>query len=135
MLDAEDQVEFGAGSDSSSTACYRHFDEKSNRKSCTLGAAKVGDKYKAGIMFELEESWYPWEDGTGDYKYLYKLSIDVAPGEFDKVIEDEDCIFYTKDQIIDMFWNDYLRRLESVDYGLSQVMDTSLSDAGINWKK
>ena len=87
MLDAEDQVEFGAGSDSSSTACYRHFDEKSNRKSCTLGAAKVGDKYKAGIMFELEESWYPWEDGTGDYKYLYKLSIDVAPGEFDKVLK------------------------------------------------
>jgi len=125
-------------------------------------------------MFELEESWHPWEDGTGDYKYLYKLSIDAAPGEFDKVfeskeafaancqvmlgildsknsyheawtsmseeeikkiIEEDGCTYYTKDQIIDMFWNDHSRMLESVDYGLSQVMDTSLSDAGINWKK
>lgn len=174
MLGAGDSIQFTAINDNTSRVDYRHLDEKSNRESCTLGVGNHGGKMKAGIDFVFEEGWNQWEDGTGDYKFLYKLSIDIAPGEFDKVFvskeafadncwlmlgvldgknsyhevwfntgdeelkkmfEDEGCTYYTKDQIIDKFWNDHSRILESIDYGMSQVADTSLSDAGINWKK
>jgi len=46
----------------------------------------------------------------------------------------ENCTFYTKEQMIDMFWSRYTNMLQSVDNALV-IMDTSLSDAGINWKK
>ena len=46
----------------------------------------------------------------------------------------EDCTFYTQEQMIDMFWSRYERMLQSMDNALV-VMDTSLADAGFNWKK
>ncbi len=46
----------------------------------------------------------------------------------------KDCTFYTKDEMIDMFWSHYDRMLQSMDNALV-VMDTSLADAGFNWKK
>lgn len=174
MLGAGDYVQFNAINDRTSRVDYKHLDEKSNSESCSLGVGNLGGKMKAGIDFMLEEGWNQWEDGTGNYKFMYKLSIDAAPGEFDKVFESKDafadnctlmlgvldgknsyhevwsntgdeelkkmfdddgCTYYTKDQIIDMFWNDHSRILESIDYGMNQVADTSLSDAGINWKR
>ena len=41
--------------------------------------------------------------------------------------------FYTKDEFIDMVWNDYQRMFESMDKGMIW-MKTSLADAGIKWK-
>ena len=46
----------------------------------------------------------------------------------------EDCTFYTKEQMIDMFWSHYSNMLQSIDNSLI-MMDTSLADAGVNWKK
>ena len=46
----------------------------------------------------------------------------------------ENCTFYTKDEMIDMFWSRYTNMLQSIDNSLV-IMDTSLSDAGVNWKK
>ncbi len=46
----------------------------------------------------------------------------------------EDCTFYTKDQMIDMFWSRYTNMMQSMDNSLI-ALDTSLADAGINWKK
>jgi hypothetical protein len=46
----------------------------------------------------------------------------------------EDCTFYTKEQMIDMFWSRYTNMMQSIDNSLI-MMDTSLADAGVNWKK
>ena len=46
----------------------------------------------------------------------------------------KDCTFYTKAEMIDIFWSHYERMLQSMDNSLA-VMDTSLADAGFNWKK
>jgi len=41
--------------------------------------------------------------------------------------------YYSKEELVDIFWKDYSRMFASVDYGLTQ-MNTSLADTGINWK-
>ena len=173
MFDDSDYVRFWANNKLTSAAYFRHTDEKFNCESCTVGVTNISGELKAGIGFTYEQGQNPWEDGTLNYKFMYKLDIDVAPGEFDKVFEskealagsctlmlcvldgkdsyhevwssvseeeikkmfnEEGCTYYTKDQIIDMFWNDHSRILKSIDYGMNEVMDTSLADAGINWK-
>ena len=50
---------------------------------------------------------------------------------FDEV---EGCVYYTKDEMIDFFWKDYQRIFECMDKAMVW-MDTSLADAGLNWKK
>ena len=174
MLDKGDYVQFSSYDKERASAYYQHLDEKFNCESCRAGVATTGGTVKGGIEFAFEEGQNPLGDGTLTYKFMYKLNIDVAPGEFDKVFEskeafagsctlmlcvlDDDgsynevwslkreetirkmfeeagCTYYTRDQIIDMFWRDHTKMLESIDYGLNDMMNTSLADSGINWKK
>ena len=174
MLDKGDYVQFSSYDKERASAYYQHIDEKFNCESCYAGVASVDGTVKAGIEFSFEEGKNPLGDGTLNYKFMYKLNIDVAPGEFDKVFEskeafagsctlllcvldddgsynevwsstseekikkmfeEEGCTYYTRDQIIDMFWKDHVNMLESIDYGMKAMMNTSLADSGVNWKK
>ena len=173
MFDEGDYVQFWAYDDITSVAYFQHMNEKLDCESCKIGVSNLKEKTDTVIEFQFEQGYHSWGDGTMNYKFLYRLKIRVAPGEFDKVFESkeafasscdlilgvlverdsynemwtsmseeqikamfeqEGCTYYSKEQIIDMFWNDYSRMLASIDNGMS-VMDTSLADAGINWKK
>ena len=48
--------------------------------------------------------------------------------------EADDCKYYSKEELVDMFWRDYSNMFASIDYGLTQ-MNTSLAEVGLNWKK
>ena len=70
-------------------------------------------------------------DGKSTFRDVWSSKTE---DEIKKMLDDEGCTYYTKDQIIDIFWKDHARMLLSIDNGMS-VMNTSLADAGINWKK
>ena len=71
-------------------------------------------------------------DGKSTFRDVWSSKTE---DEIKKMLDDEGCTYYTKDQIIDMFWKDHVKMLESIDYGLNDMMNTSLADSGINWKK
>ena len=70
------------------------------------------------------------EDGTGHDVWSSKSDEEIKK-LFDEV---EDCVYYTKDEMIDLFWNEHERIFNCMDKAMFW-MGTSLSDAGINWKK
>ena len=70
-------------------------------------------------------------DGKSTFRDVWSSKTE---DEIKKMLDDEGCTYYTKDQIIDIFCKDHARMLLSIDNGMS-VMNTSLADAGINWKK
>ena len=58
----------------------------------------------------------------------------MSDAEIKQMFDDADgSRYFSKDELIDLFWNDYARMFASIDYGLTQ-MNTSLADTGINWK-
>lgn len=98
--------------------------------------AKDGDYSK---VFESKETlkknaqlclFVMGDDGTGTDVWSRKKDEELKK-MFDEV---PFTTFYTKDEFIDMIWNDYQRMFESMDKGMIW-MNTSLADAGIKWKK
>ena len=98
--------------------------------------AKDGDYSK---IFESKETlkknaqlylFVSGDDGTGTDVWTTKKDEDLKK-MFDELPFTQ---YYTKDEFIDMVWNDYERMLASMDKGMIW-MDTSLADAGIKWKK
>ena len=99
--------------------------------------ADAGDFDK---VFESKEAFakscnfclFVWEDGNS---YGTDVWSSMKEDDIKKMFEgQEDCTFYTKEQMIDMFWSHYANMLQSIDNSLI-MMDTSLADAGVNWKK
>ena len=104
---------------------------------CIDITADAGDFDK---VFESKEAFakrcnfclFVWEDGNS---YGTDVWSSMKEDDIKKMFEgQEDCTFYTKEQMIDMFWSHYSNMLQSIDNSLI-MMDTSLSDAGVNWKK
>ena len=59
---------------------------------------------------------------------------ELTEEEIKKTIEEvDDCVYYTKDDIIDLIWERHENFLESLDRGMIWF-DTSFEDLGINWK-
>ena len=59
---------------------------------------------------------------------------ELTEEEIKKMIEDvDDCVYYTKDDVIDLVWERHENFLESLDRGMIWL-DTSFEDIGINWK-
>ena len=59
---------------------------------------------------------------------------ELTEEEIKKTIEDvDDCVYYTKDDFIDLVWERHENFLESLDRGMIWF-DTSFEDIGINWK-
>ena len=54
--------------------------------------------------------------------------------EIKKIFESDGCDYYTKEEMIDFFWNDHQRIFECMDKAMVW-MDTNLADSGVNWKK
>lgn len=50
-----------------------------------------------------------------------------------KNFEADKCTYYTKDQILDYFWDHHEAILKSMDNGMVWL-DTNLTDMGVNWK-
>ena len=74
---------------------------------------------------------------TTDDDKEYDLYLDKTEAEIKEMFanaKEKDCIYYSKQEMIDRFWEDYQRILASMDTGMIW-MDTSLNDIGINWKK
>jgi len=97
--------------------------------------AKDGDYSK---IFESKETlkknaqlclFITGDDGVGRDVWASKKDEDIKK-LFDEI---PFTTFYTKDEFIDMVWNDYQRMFESMDKGMIW-MNTSLADAGIKWK-
>ena len=104
---------------------------------CIDITADAGDFDKA---FESKEAFakscniclFVWEEGKS---YGTDVWSSMKEDDIKKMFEgQEDCTFYTKEQMIDMFWSHYANMLQSIDNSLI-MMDTSLADAGVNWKK
>ena len=104
---------------------------------CIDITADAGDFDK---VFESKEAFakrcnfclFVWEDGKS---YGTDVWSSMKEDDIKKMFEgQEDCTFYTKEQMIDMFWSHYSNMLQSIDNSLI-MMDTSLADAGVNWKK
>ena len=104
---------------------------------CIDITADAGDFDK---VFESKEAFakscnfclFVWEEGKS---YGTDVWSSMKEDDIKKMFEgQEDCTFYTKEQMIDMFWSHYSNMLQSIDNSLI-MMDTSLSDAGVNWKK
>lgn len=104
---------------------------------CIDITADAGDFDK---VFESKEAFakscnfclFVWEEGKS---YGTDVWSSMKEDDIKKMFEgQEDCTFYTKEQMIDMFWSHYANMLQSIDNSLI-MMDTSLSDAGVNWKK
>ena len=104
---------------------------------CIDITADAGDFDK---VFESKEAFakrcnfclFVWEDGNS---YGTDVWSSMKEDDIKKMFEgQEDCTFYTKEQMIDMFWSHYANMLQSIDNSLI-MMDTSLADAGVNWKK
>ena len=70
------------------------------------------------------------DDGVGTDVWS-SMKDDEIRKMFDEI---EFSVYFTKDEFIDMIWNDYERIFNSMDKGMIW-MDTSLADAGIKWKK
>jgi hypothetical protein len=97
--------------------------------------AKDGDYSK---IFESKETlkknaelclFVMGDEGSGYDVWFNKKDEDIKK-LFDEI---PFTTFYTKDEFIDMVWNDYQRMFESMDKGMIW-MKTSLADAGIKWK-
>ena len=104
---------------------------------CIDITADAGDFDK---VFESKEAFakrcnfclFVWEVGNS---YGTDVWSSMKEDDIKKMFEgQEDCTFYTKEQMIDMFWSHYANMLQSIDNSLI-MMDTSLADAGVNWKK
>ena len=104
---------------------------------CIDITADAGDFDK---VFESKEAFakscnfclFVWEEGKS---YGTDVWSSMKEDDIKKMFEgQEDCTFYTKEQMIDMFWSHYANMLQSIDNSLI-MMDTSLADAGVNWKK
>ena len=54
--------------------------------------------------------------------------------EIKKKFDSDGLTYYTKDEIIDMFWDHHINYFESMDNGMVW-MKTSLADIGFNWKE
>ena len=65
---------------------------------------------------------------------IYTAWEDMTEDEIKKTIEDVDhCVYYTKEEFIDLVWDLHDNFLESLDKGMIWF-DTSFEDLGINWK-
>ena len=104
---------------------------------CIDITADAGDFDK---VFESKEAFakscnfclFVWEEGKS---YGTDVWSSMKEDDIKKMFEgQEDCTFYTKEQMIDLFWSHYANMLQSIDNSLI-MMDTSLADAGVNWKK
>ena len=69
------------------------------------------------------------DDGSLKSEEITDEPYEVLKPVFDK----EGCIYYSKDEILDKFWDDHVTFFTSIDNGIIWF-DTSLADAGINWK-
>ena len=69
------------------------------------------------------------DDGSLQSEEITDEPYEVLKPIFDK----EGCIYYSKDEILDKFWDDHVTFFTSIDNGIIWF-DTSLADAGINWK-
>ena len=93
--------------------------------------AKDGDYSK---IFESKESLMKNADLA-----LFVKGTDVwgikSEEEIRKMLSDNEYFeYYTREEFVEMIWNDYSKMLDCMDKGM-KWMDTSLSDAGIKWKK
>lgn len=57
----------------------------------------------------------------------------VSHDEIKNLLEKSGCIFYSEDELIDLLWERHTAFLESIDKSLEDL-NTTLADAGINWK-
>ena len=97
--------------------------------------ADAGDYAK---VFESKESFKKYaevilfvtgDDGVGRSVWGSKKDADLK-----KEFEEDGCIYMTKDEAIDFFWDHHQGILASMDSGMIWL-DTSLADMGVNWKK
>lgn len=59
---------------------------------------------------------------------------EMSEGDIKKKFESlEDCKYYSKEELIDMFWDLHKAALQSLDAGMADT-GTNLADAGVNWK-
>lgn len=57
----------------------------------------------------------------------------MTDDEIREMFEKDGCTYYTKDEMLDMFWEHIQNYFNSMDAGMV-MLDTTLADAGINWK-
>ena len=142
-------LDVGISKDGKKTTAYISWELAQGSYPIEPGVINYKFRYSIGItadagdfdkVFESKEAFakscnfclFVWEDGNS---YGTDVWSSMKEDDIKKMFEgQEDCTFYTKEQMIDMFWSHYANMLQSIDNSLI-MMDTSLADAGVNWKK
>lgn len=142
-------LDVGISKDGKKTTAYISWELAQGSYPIEPGVINYKFRYSIGItadagdfdkVFESKEAFakscnfclFVWEEGKS---YGTDVWSSMKEDDIKKMFEgQEDCTFYTKEQMIDMFWSHYANMLQSIDNSLI-MMDTSLADAGVNWKK
>ena len=72
--------------------------------------------------------------GSDINDYIENAWEKMKEDEIKKKFDSDGLTYYTKDEIIDMFWDHHINYFESMDNGMVW-MKTSLADIGFNWKE
>ncbi len=115
----------------------------------SIGEGVFTYKYQYSLIINVDPGDYDKvfksKESFAEYckPYLFVLGEDnvgtdvwstMSDAEIKQMFDDADgSRYFSKDELIDLFWNDYARMFASIDYGLTQ-MNTSLAETGINWK-
>ncbi len=115
----------------------------------SIGEGVFAYKYQYSLIINVDPGDYDKvfksKESFAEYckPYLFVLGEDnvgtdvwstMSDAEIKQMFDDADgSRYFSKDELIDLFWNDYARMFASIDYGLTQ-MNTSLAETGINWK-
>ena len=123
---------------------------KHAQKSISLGRGVVTDKYQYWVTISAKSGQYNKvfaskaafkkyakvdlivfnNKGVGKSAWGKKANI----AKLKKSFAADGCTYYSKDQMLDLVWEQHEAILQSIDNGMIW-MNTSLADIGINWKK
>lgn len=115
------------------------YEQKVNSKKSYLYTVTISAKpgqydkvfaSKAAFKKYAKADLFVMKKGSGSSAWGKKANI----SKLKKSFKSDKCTYYTKDQILDLFWERHEAMLQSLDTGMV-LMDTNLADAGINWKK
>ena len=115
------------------------YEQKVNSKKSYLYTVTISAKpgqydkvfaSKASFKKYAKADLFVMKKGSGSSAWGKKANI----SKLKKSFKSDKCTYYTKDQILDYFWERHEAMIQSLDTGMVW-MDTSLADVGINWKK
>ncbi len=109
----------------------------------SAGQGIVAYKYSYWVSINCDEdeladimsSFDSFKEAADAYLFVegeYHGGDELTESNFKAIFGSDDVTRYTEDELYELFYDDYIRSMEVIDYGL-QKLDTSFEDAGIEY--